>query len=99
MRVGVVQAIVRPPWSFQNPTKVVRGRRARKRPDEQTTFVQSEAKRKTGPLRVRLVCRRGGRQSPSRGEQLTALRLQSGRMGNRLPPVKAVCRGDSLTQR
>src|SRR5262245_62145291 len=50
MRVGVVQAIVRPPWSFQNPTKVVRGRRARKRPDEQTTFVQSEAQKKNRTL-------------------------------------------------
>src|SRR5437899_840391 len=46
------------------------------------------AKKKTGPLRARFaVCRRGGRQSPSRGEQLTACRLLSGRMGNRLPPV------------
>jgi hypothetical protein len=55
--------------------------------------------KKTGPLRVRFTVRRpGGRQSPSRGEQLATLRLQSGRMGNRLPPVGAVCRRDFLTQ-
>src|SRR5262249_61363848 len=61
---------------------------------------EAQSREKTGPLRVRFaVRRRGGRQSPSRGEQLTTLRLQSGRMGNRLPPVTTVCRGDFLTQR
>jgi hypothetical protein len=53
---------------------------------------------KPDPCGSGVVRRRGGRQSPSRGEQLTALRLQSGRMGNRLPPVGAVCRRDFLTQ-
>src|SRR5262249_20751894 len=53
--------------------------------------VARDRKRKTGPLRVRVpVCRRAGRQSPSRGEQLTVRRLRSGRMGNRPPPVSRV---------
>jgi hypothetical protein len=51
--------------------------------------------KKTGPLRVRFaVRRRGSRQSPSRGEQLTALRLQC----NRLPPATAVCSRNLLAQ-
>src|SRR5437870_1006241 len=48
-------------------------------------FARDIRKRKTGPFRVRVaVCRRAGRQSPSRGEQLTVRRLRSGRMSNRL---------------
>ena len=101
-RVGVVHAICRP-LAFPGGNKVDRDRPPRKHLRKHARSINAsgaQRREKTGPLRVRFaVRRRGGRQSPSRGEQLTALRLQSGRMGNRLPPVTTVCRGDFLTQR
>jgi hypothetical protein len=100
-RVGVVHAIGRP-LAFPDSNKVDRDRPPRKHLRKHAGSInasEARSREKTGPLRVRFaVRRRGGRQSPSRGEQLTALRLQSGRMGNRLPPVITVCRYDFLTQ-
>jgi hypothetical protein len=101
-RVGVVHAIGRP-LAFPDGSKVDRDRPPRKHLRKHAAgsinASGAQSREKTGPLRVRfIVCRRGGRQSPSRGEQLTTLRLQSGRMGNRLPPVVAVCRRDFPTQ-
>ena len=91
------------PLAFPGGNKVDRDRPPRKRLRKHARSINvsgAQRRKKTGPLRVRFaVRRRGGRQSPSRGEQLTALRLQSGRMGNRLPPVATVCRRDFLTQR
>ncbi len=90
-RVGVVQAIGRPPEFLKQAQSSARQARAQAPAHPRVSkrrSLQARCKRKTGPLRVRLqFCRRGGRQSPSRGEQLTALRLQSGRLDNRLPPV------------
>jgi hypothetical protein len=98
-RVGVVQAMVAFP-RYRNNRKLGRGGPVRKdRRRGPASFRQRSPKKNrtlAGPV---AVCRRGGRQSPSRGEQLTALRLQSGRMGNRRPPVSAVCSGDFPTQR
>ena len=48
-------------------------------------------KEKPDPCGSGLVCRRGGRQSPSRGEQLPTWRSRSGRMGDRSPPVTLYC--------
>ncbi len=89
-RVGVVQAIGRPPEFLKQAQSSARQARAQA-PGH--TRVSKRRRCKRGPKKNRTlagpvtVCRRGGRQSPSRGEQLTALRLQSGRMDNRLPPV------------
>src|SRR5262245_10345430 len=71
-RVGVVHAIGRLARVLQHEQSKLGAAAAQASPMKNRTLA--------GPVTVR---RRGGRQSPSRGEQLTALRLQSGRMGNR----------------
>ena len=91
-RVGVVQAIGRPPEFLKQAQSSSRQARAQAPAHPRVSkrrSLQARCKEKPDPCGSGYsLCRRGGRQSPSRGEQLTALRLQSGRMGNRRPPVR-----------